>query len=310
MTIRIAIIGMGKIAHDQHVPVIARNAGFELAAVVSQRGAHPPGVPVFVSPEQLYEKIRNLDAVAVCTPPAVRHAFAREALAAGKHVLLEKPPTPALAQLADLESAARIEKRVLFTTWHSQFNAAVAETKARLAGSKIRSLDIVWKEDVRRWHPGQEWIWQPGGFGVFDPGINALSIVTAIMPAAIFVESAELLVPRNRQTPIAASLRFGLAEEPTARLTAEFDWRQIGDQSWNMTIEAADGRIFRLTNGGARLEIDGALIVDAPPAEYEAIYDRFSRLLARRESDVDPAPLRLVADAFLLGRRIEVEPFD
>jgi D-galactose 1-dehydrogenase len=310
MTVRMAIIGMGKIAHDQHVPVIAKNPDFQLAAVVSQRGVHPPGIPVFDSARELYQKIRNLDAVAICTPPAVRHAFAREALAAGKHVLLEKPPTPTLAELSDLESAARAAKRVLFTTWHSQFNAAVAEAKARLAGSKIHGLDIEWKEDVRRWHPGQEWIWQPGGFGVFDPGINALSIITAIMPSAIFVKAAELFVPRNRQTPIAAGLRFELADDPAAHLQAAFDWRQTGEQSWNITVEMADGRRLRLSKGGARLEIDGTLIVDAPPAEYEAIYERFGKLLTARESDVDPAPLRLVADAFMLGRRVEVEPFD
>jgi len=50
------------------------------------------------------------------------------------------------------------------------------------------------------------------------------------------------------------------------------------------------------------------VIVEAPPAEYEAIYERFDALLTRNESDVDPAPLQLVCDAFLLGRRIEVEP--
>jgi D-galactose 1-dehydrogenase len=309
MTYRIAIIGMGKIAHDQHVPVIAKNPNFELAGVVSQRGVRPPGVPVFALPRELYDKIRNLDAVAICTPPAVRHAIAREALAAGKHVLLEKPPTPTLAELSHLKSTAQSSKRVLFTTWHSRFNAAVAEAKARLAGSSIRSLDIEWKEDVRRWHPGQEWIWEPGGFGVFDPGINALSIVTAIMPSAIFVKSAELFVPRNRQTPIAAKLSFEQADDPAARLRAEFDWRETGEQSWNITIETADGRLLRLRNGGARLEIDGKLIVDAPPAEYEAIYARFAELLGSGESEVDPAPLRLIADAYMLGRRIEAEPF-
>jgi D-galactose 1-dehydrogenase len=310
MAYRIAIIGMGKIAHDQHVPVIAKNPNFELAAVVSQRGVHPPGVPVFVSSRELYEKTRSLDAVAVCTPPAVRHALAREALAAGKHVLLEKPPTPTLSELFDLESAAQTAKRVLFTTWHSQYNAAVAEAKTRLARSAIRSLDVEWKEDVRRWHPGQEWIWQPGGFGVFDPGINALSIVTAIMPSGILVKSAELYVPRNRQTPIAASLALELADNPAGRLQAEFDWRQTGEQSWNITIETAEGRLLCLKSGGARLEIDGKMFVDAPPEEYERIYERFAKLLAAGESDVDPAPLRLVADAFMLGRRVEVEPFD
>lgn len=310
MTCRIALIGMGKIAHDQHVPVIAKDPGFELAAVVSQRGVHPPGVPVFASSRELYEKIPNLEAVAICTPPAVRHAFAREALAAGKHVLLEKPPTPTLAELSHLEEAARSGKRVLFTTWHSRFNAAVAEAKARLAGSSIRSLEVEWKEDVRRWHPGQEWIWHPGGFGVFDPGINALSIVTAIMPSPIFVKSAELFFPRNCQTPIAAKLGFEQADDPAARLQAEFDWRETGEQSWNITIETADRGLFRLRNGGARLEIDGKLIVDAPLAEYEGIYQRFAKLLASGESDVDPAPLQLVADAYMLGRRVEVEPFE
>jgi D-galactose 1-dehydrogenase len=310
MAYRIAIIGMGKIAHDQHVPVIAKNPNFELAAVVSQRGVHPPGVPVFVSSRELYEKTRSLDAVAVCTPPAVRHALAREALAAGKHVLLEKPPTPTLSELFDLESAARTAKRVLFTTWHSQYNAAVAEAKTRLARSAIRSLDVEWKEDVRRWHPGQEWIWQPGGFGVFDPGINALSIVTAIMPSGILVKSAELYVPRNRQTPIAASLALELADNPAGRLQAEFDWRQTGEQSWNITIETAEGRLLCLKSGGAQLEIDGKMFVDAPPEEYERIYERFAKLLAAGKSDVDPVPLRLVADAFMLGRRVEVEPFD
>jgi D-galactose 1-dehydrogenase len=310
MAYRIAIIGMGKIAHDQHVPVIAKNPNFELAAVVSQRGVHPPGVPVFVSSRELYEKTRSLDAVAVCTPPAVRHALAREALAAGKHVLLEKPPTPTLSELFDLESAARTAKRVLFTTWHSQYNAAVAEAKTRLARSAIRSLDVEWKEDVRRWHPGQEWIWQPGGFGVFDPGINALSIVTAIMPSGILVKSAELYVPRNRQTPIAASLALELADNPAGRLQAEFDWRQTGEQSWNITIETAEGRLLCLKSGGAQLEIDGKMFVDAPPEEYERIYERFAKLLAAGKSDVDPVPLRLVADAFMLGRRVEVDPFD
>jgi hypothetical protein len=42
---------------------------------------------------------------------------------------------------------------------------------------------------------------------------------------------------------------------------------------------------------------------------YEQIYARFSELLAAGTSDVDVAPLRLVADAFLVGRRLATEPF-
>ncbi len=50
---------------------------------------------------------------------------------------------------------------------------------------------------MRQWHPNQEWIWQAGGLGVFDPGINALSIITHILPRALFITKATLEFPEN-----------------------------------------------------------------------------------------------------------------
>ncbi|MBL8905840.1 MAG: Gfo/Idh/MocA family oxidoreductase [Rhizobiales bacterium] len=309
MATRIALIGVGKIAQDQHLPVIAKTPRFELAGLVSQRGITQPGVPTFATAAEMYEKLPDVDAVAICTPPPARYRIAKEALAAGKHVMLEKPPTATLSELADLTLDAETRGLVLFTTWHSQYNRAVAIARKHLATSRVEGLDIVWKEDVRRWHPGQEWIWQPGGFGVFDPGINALSIVSYILPAPIFVESAILSVPANKAAPIAAQLTFKPADGLPADLKADFDWRQDGEQTWDITTRLADGRIVKLSRGGARLEIDGQLMAEEPPAEYEAIYEHFSVLLARRQSDVDVAPLRLVADAFLVGKQLSCEPF-
>jgi D-galactose 1-dehydrogenase len=307
--IRVAVIGVGKIAVDQHLPVIAGNKDFELVGVVSQRGVQAGGVPTFRTPAELYAATA-VDAVAVCTPPHVRHAFVREALAAGKHVMLEKPPAATLAEMHDLVEAGRAAGRVLFATWHSRYNRAVDEAKARLAGRRLKRLAIEWKEDVRRWHPGQEWIWDAGNFGVFDPGINALSILTKIAPAPMFVRSATLGFPENRDTPIVASLKFTcLAAAPDASLTAEFDWRQEGDQSWNIDIETEDGVKLRLTHGGSRLFVDGKAAVEAPMQEYQGIYAHFAELLARGESDMDASPFRLVADAFLVGARRVVAPF-
>jgi len=233
----------------------------------------------------MYEKVSDLDAVAICTPPPARYAIAKQALAAGKHVMLEKPPTPTLGELADLSMDAESRGLVLFTTWHSQYNRAVAIARKHLATARVSKLDIEWKEDVRRWHPGQEWIWEPGGFGVFDPGINALSIASYILPRPIFVTSAELTVPRNKAAPIAAKLTFKPSDGLPADLKAEFDWRQLGEQTWTITTTLADGRVLKLSKGGARLEIDGHLMVEEPPAEYEAIYEHFAVLLARRQSD-------------------------
>ena len=310
MSYKIAIVGMGKIANDQHVPVIGKDPNFELAAVVSQRGSYPEGVEGFRTQTELLRARSDIDAVAICTPPKVRHGIAREALEAGKHVLLEKPPTQTLAELQDLINLAQQKKCVLFTAWHSQFNAAVEDARERLKGRTIRVLDIEWKEDVRRWHPGQQWIWQPGGFGVFDPGINALSIVTNILPESVVVDSADLYYPSNRDTPIAAKLSFRMANGKSDRAQADFDWRQTGEQSWNIALETFDGSRLLLQNGGARLDVDGKLVTEEKPAEYEGIYRRFGELLSSGQSHVDIAPQQLVADAFTLGRRLTVEPFE
>jgi D-galactose 1-dehydrogenase len=311
-TYKIAIIGIGKISQDQHLPVIAGNKRFELVAIVSQRGLAQPGVPTFRTPAELYAAMPDLDAVAICTPPHVRHALARGALDAGKQVLLEKPPAPTMAEMHDLTHYAAARGRVIFATWHSQYNGGVDLAKKLLAERKIRALHIEWKEDVRRWHPGQDWIWDAGNFGVFDPGINALSILTKIMPGPAFIKSAELLFPANRDTPIAASLamKSPASENADSKLTAEFDWRRQGDQSWNIDIALDDGTALRLTDGGSRLWVNNTMRFEAPMAEYKGIYHHFAELLDAGKSAMDAAPFQLVADAFLVGRRQTTASFN
>ena len=276
---KIAIIGIGKIAQDQHLPVIAKNSDFRLVGVVSQRGLGAPGVPTFKTPAELYAALPDLNAVAICTPPHVRHRIAREALAAGKHVMLEKPPAATVAEMHDLTRSAATARRAIFATWHSQYNSAVDEAKRRLAGQTLRRLAIEWKEDVRRWHPGQDWIWDAGNFGVFDPGINALSILTKIAPGADVREVGATALSRksrhaDRGLAASSPAMPGAAD---AQLTAEFDWRQEGDQSWNIDIETEDGQPLRLTHGGSKLFVDGEITVDAPMAEYEGHLRAFRR---------------------------------
>src|SRR5215217_7975575 len=305
---RIGIIGLGKIAQDQHLPVIKANPDFELLAVSSTRGlSHEDAKYTFQDYRELL-KLPELDAVSICTPPQVRHQIAREALLAGKSVLLEKPRAATLSELEDLKALAAKVGKVVFTTWHAQYNKAVEEAKKALAGWSIKRLLVTWKEDVRRWHPGQDWIWEAGGFGIFDPGINALSIVTRIMPAPVFVRAADLEFPSNKDAPIAATLELGTGR-PGESLRAVFDWRQTGEQTWDIAIATDDGTNLTLSKGGSRLEIGGRLVVEEPPAEYEGIYRRFDELLRQGRSEVDANPFRLVADAFMTGRRKSVEPF-
>jgi D-galactose 1-dehydrogenase len=248
----------------------------------------------------------DIRAVAVCTPPQVRHTIARQALLAGKHVLLEKPPGATVSEVESLRDLADAKGLCLFATWHSRYAPAVADAKAWVEAHPLSKVEIAWREDVRRWHPGQAWIWEAGGLGVFDPGVNALSIATLILPP-FFLTGCDLLFPANREAPIAAKLAFHLQDAEA--MTADFDWRQEGRQTWDIRMEAKDGGRLRLSMGGADLEIDGAPIAQAPEREYSGIYDRFAELIATNDHDVDVRPLVQVADAFLLGRRLVVEPF-
>jgi D-galactose 1-dehydrogenase len=303
--LRIAIVGFGKIARDQHVGAIAAVPGAMLAAVAS-RNASLPGLPHFATVEELLEKGPPIDAVSLCTPPQVRRAQAAAALAAGKHVMLEKPPGTGVAELDPLIAMAIEARRTLFATWHSRHAPAVEPARQWLAARRIKSVHINWKEDVRVWHPGQAWIWEPGGLGVFDPGINALSILTRILPKPVFVTAAELAFPANCQAPIAANLT--LTDIDGLPITAEFDFRQTGPQSWDILADTDQGRLT-LSGGGRRMAIDGKTVAEAADEEYRELYRRFVALAATGASDVDLAPLRLVADSFLLGRRTIVEPF-
>ena len=307
MTIRIAIIGYGKIARDQHAPSIAADPRFELAAVVSPRAPAEAGVPVFQSHEALLSAMAGeIDAVSICTPPTVRLEIAKAAFAAGLDVLLEKPPAATLGEIDEIDRLGREAGRTLFAAWHSQHAAAVGAAGAALAGKTVSALHIQWHEDVRKWHPGQEWIWAPGGFGIFDPGINALSIATRILSSRLFVREALLAFPENKQTPIAARIAF---EGETGRFGADLDWRYTEGERWTIRVETADGTVVELLDGGARMILNGEAQAVPDRGEYPSLYDRFAGLVEARESDVDREPLRIVADSFLVGRRETVEPF-
>jgi D-galactose 1-dehydrogenase len=303
---KLALVGIGKIARDQHIPAIAGNGSFELAATAS-RNASVDGVEAFTDLASLLEARPDIPSISLCTPPQARFDDARRALLAGRHVMLEKPPGATLSEVHALAELADAKGVTLFATWHSRHAHCVAALRDWLAGKTIERVEIVWKEDVRRWHPGQEWVWQAGGLGVFDPGINALSVLTAIFPRPLHLTSAELSFPANRDTPIAADLEFYDAEGTA--VTAAFDWRQEGEQIWDVRIGCREGSAV-LSAGGETLAIDGEEVLAGPNREYAGLYARFEELLRAGQSDVDLRPLVHVADAFMLGRRLTVEPFD
>ena len=301
----IAIVGLGKIARDQHVPSIAGSDRFELVAVASPHNKHEH-LPSYPDLATLLNATANLAAVALCTTPQARFETASMALAHGCHVLLEKPPGMTVSEVQVLIDLARSKGVALHASWHSRHANGVEPARAWLAERKVRKVSVVWREDVRIWHPGQTWIWQAGGLGVFDPGINALSILTRIMPDPLILIDAELAVPENCETPIAA--RLELTTTGGAAVHTDFNFLHTGTASWNIEVETDRGQLS-LKNGGSELQVDGQPVAVPQGKEYARLYAHFAELVQDRRIDVDLAPFLLVADAFLCGRRLSAPPF-
>jgi len=304
----IALVGIGKIAVDQHVPAIADSADWELAATVSRHGS-VEGVPAYTDFGRMLEERPDIRVVSLCLPPVPRFDYAKQAIMAGRHVMLEKPPGATLSECHALEALARKQGVSLYATWHSRQADKVPTAKAWLAKKTLRRLTITWREDVRQWHPGQDWVFEAGGLGVFDPGINALSILTEILPVPVHLTGADLHFPENRETPIAAICRF--YHPGGAEVSMDLDWLEPGAPTWTIAIETDQGTML-LENGGGKLMMDGKADDSLPglAGEYPRLYAELAKLVSGGRIDMDLAPLRHVADAFLLGRRLTAPAFE
>ena len=300
-TIRIGIVGVGKIVRDQHLPALA-----EQSRLPARRHRQPQRQRR--RRRQLPDhrgnarRVAELDAVSLCMPPQYRYRAARAALEAGKHVFLEKPPGATVSEVEDLKALAARQRRLAVRELAFALRAGCrGGADAFLASARPTAVAINWKEDVRRWHPNQEWIWQAGGLGVFDPGINALSIATHILPKALFVTAATLEFPGK---PRRADRRADRLQR-CRRAGGDGRLRLAPDRAAKLGHRRRDRRrADGPVGGGAKLAVGGRIVHEEPEAEYPMLYKRFAEIVRAGTSDVDLAPLRHVADAFMLGRHV------
>lgn len=312
----IALVGVGKIAKAQHVPNIAASDAWDLVATVALEGT-VNGIDSYTNFDTFLQSRKDVEVVSFCVPAIARFDYAVKALRSGLHVMLEKPPAATIAEMNYLRDFADECGRTLFTTWHSQMAPGVRPAKKWLSDKVIKEASVTWFEDIRQFHVSnldedsgsggtkrnQDWIFEPGGIGVFDTGINAISILTEIMPNGLRVTGASLVYPENRNQPIAAELVLN------STINASFNFRHEGPPVWDMHITTHQGEIS-LERSATILTIDGKKIDLGPSQEYADLYKRMAELIQAGESEVNLDPLVLVADAFMLGTREVSDAFN
>ena len=325
MAINIAIVGLGMIARNHHLPNILANPNYKLRAIVEPTINKHESLPVYHSQAALFAAHPEVQAVALCTPPRIRMQLAVEALRAGCHVLLEKPPAETMAEFEMIKDEANLSGKSLFATWHSQYNEAVFKCRDLLAqkiqsGGHVTSLFVHWKENVGVHHPGQDWLFAQGGFGVFDHGINAFSVLRAILPQKIWIKAATLETPMNRDCSIRGLIHVGLQGSPgqydqiddAFRIELENLYEASGP-CWEITLTTNDGTKFKLFESASRLRVnDQEVPVTHYPHlthEYKLIYQRFYELINKGQSDIDAWPLQFCADACLMAKHVDAPDY-
>ena len=156
-----------------------------------------------------------------------------------------------------------------------------------------------------KWHPGQAWLWQDGGFGVFDPGINALSILTQLYPLDWSVSEPSFDVPSNSGMPMAAKFRL---VNKYAQVDVALNFGPTERETWAIHLEAVSGETLDLTQGGASLSVNGSPAISGEDEEYTGLYRRFAELVATGQSDFDTSPLEIVNAAFSSARVSKIAP--
>jgi len=121
-TLNVGLIGYGFAGKTFHAPVITCVPGLALAKVVERRTDHAkrdyPQVEIARDVKELYAD-PEIDIVVVTTPSTDHFTFARDALLAGKHVVVEKPFTVTSAEADELIALAK-ERGLVLSVFHNR----------------------------------------------------------------------------------------------------------------------------------------------------------------------------------------------
>lgn len=153
--LKAGVVGTGFIG-AVHVDAV-RRLGVEVLGVVGstpERARAKELAPVYDSYEALLADER-VDVVHVTTPNHLHFGQVRDALAAGKHVVCEKPLVTGAAESAELVALAERAGLVHCTNFHNRFYPLVQEMRERVRGGE---LGEVWNV-----HGGylQDWLARP-----------------------------------------------------------------------------------------------------------------------------------------------------
>jgi len=147
--IRIGMVGAGAIAQVAHLPVLRKTKGVELVGICDSDGAKARALAQRLSVAAWYTDIEELlefgrcDAVVICTPNHLHEVHALSALAAGAHVVVERPIALTSAGVTRVLKAAEKAKRNVLVAMNHRFRSDVQAVHKFVAGGELGTLTTI-----------------------------------------------------------------------------------------------------------------------------------------------------------------------
>ena len=268
--VRGAIIGLGNVALDGHLPGWAVTPGVEIVAVTDVERARRaeaagglPGAHWFDSADELLRHA-TVDFVDICTPPSSHAPLIEQALRRGVHVLCEKPLVRSLDELAAVSRLAATRLRVLHTV-HNWHHAPIVRRTAELVGEGAvgRVTGVTWhtlRSRPAATRDGQETNWRvepsiAGGGILTDHGWHVFYVLQRWIGARPVAVSARLENRRHTTLAVEDTATVALTF-PEATAEIMLTWAAGERRNWaevrgtEGTLELHDDTLF-LARGAA-----------------------------------------------------------
>lgn len=241
-----------------------------------------------------------VDAIYVASPNRVHASQAAQALAAGKHVLVEKP---AVTEVADWDELVALSKRhgvVLLEAIRNRFDPGLAKVRDLLPEvGTLRRLTLRYEKRSSRYDqvlagetPN---IFNPelGGGALRDLGIYCISALIALVgePESVVAASVPLRTGADGLGTLLASYPGFLADLHYSKITSPDQPSVVQGEDGTLVIDAIDApRTLTLARTGAA---PSTITIEGPANPMESEVHRFATLVAAGDTaDADQAATR------------------
>jgi UDP-N-acetyl-2-amino-2-deoxyglucuronate dehydrogenase len=310
--IRVAITGAGAIAERAHIPALRSVGEFEIVAIQSRTEdkarrlaaslwPEPSSRPRTYSDFALMLAREHPDAVCVLTPNHLHAAHARQALAAGAHVLCEKPMAPRVGDARAMVDEAARARRVLMVAMQRRYGGLEQIIKRALDSGAIGTAHFIRARlshaGPQSWSPGQSWFTsaaEAGGGAMLDLGVHVADLAiwllgevesvsgrVATLGKQIEVDDTGAMIMRFRSGALGV-IEASWSSQPglsALEIYASEGRVMVGYPRLDVTIQRADGSP---PPGLSREEIFASFDPSDPLAPFRALAQNFADAIAGR----------------------------